>query len=83
MVLIWNALSPFCFINPVATLLIVISFVIMASCILQEPSPCMSLRGLATQVFVFTLLSVSWLLRVPRPLSDMPAYYDSPFVENY
>ena len=37
MVLIGNALCPFSFINPVATLLIVISFVIKASCILQEP----------------------------------------------
>ncbi|KAJ5200044.1 hypothetical protein N7491_009155 [Penicillium cf. griseofulvum] len=68
------------FINPVVTLLIVISFVFQVRRSLQESSPCISVRGLAIQAFVFALLGMSWLLRVRWPTSDTSAYYDSSLV---
>lgn len=43
----------------------------------------MGVRRLAIQAFIFASLSVSWLLRVQWPPSDIAAYYDSPFVEIY
>jgi hypothetical protein len=71
------------FINPVATVLIVVSFIIQVRQTLDGSSSSLSVRGLAVQSLVFALLGVSWLLRVLWPPANMPTFYNSPIMNNY
>ncbi|KAJ5952238.1 uncharacterized protein N7479_010651 [Penicillium vulpinum] len=69
------------YINPVVTLLIIISFIFQAHKSWKESSACMSIRDLAIQALVFALLGVSWLLRLEWPPLNMPSFYQSRLAE--
>lgn len=83
LLLAWFIIPHITFANPVVTLAILISFIILIRRSLQEESPCFNFRTLATQAIVFALLTISWLLRVSWTWDRIPAFFDSPLIEWY
>lgn len=83
LLLAWFIIPHITFVNPVVTVAILISFIIQICRRLQEESPCLNFRTLATQAIVFALLAISWLLRASWPSNRIPAFFDSPLIEWY
>ncbi|OQE13975.1 hypothetical protein PENSTE_c040G05986 [Penicillium steckii] len=83
LLLAWFIIPHITFVNPVVTLAISISFIIQIRRSLEEDSPCLSFRTLATQAIIFALLAISWPLRVSWPSDRIPAFFDSPLIEWY